>query len=192
MQLRLFRAMPVLMCVALAAAGLPGCVTGADPDAVAGDNATNANSGANDNAAANDNNSGDNDNDGASNDNGVATNDNTSGSGNGCEDRNNLRVTYVNDSAVRVVFVENHRDASNTAVSARILSLQPKGSSGGTRVECIECPQTVGVRNIDYFDASPSSEGETPPDISRGAFRCGGGVTITFLADKTVSIVVDD
>lgn len=184
--------MPALVCVALAVVGLHGCVTGADPDAVAGDNTTNANGGNNDNAAANDNNSGADNNENGANSNGGVNNDNTSGAGNGCEDRNNLRVTYVNDSAVRVVFVENHRDASNTAISARILSLQPKGSSGATRVECIECPQTVGVRNIDYFDANPSSEGETPADISRGAFRCGGGVTITFLADKTVSIAVDD
>lgn len=146
--------------------------------------------GTNDNSApANDNTSA-NDNTGGTVGNG---NDNSGGGADGnCEDTDRLQVTYVNEAPVRVVFVENHRDQNNVAIAAGIRALQPAGASGSTRVDCLVCPYTAGVRNISYFDTSPSSDGIPPSDMRRGTFRCGGAITITFRADKTATITVDN
>jgi hypothetical protein len=117
----------------------------------------------------------------------------TSGDGNPnspCADQTNVYVLYVNESAARVVFVENFRDDANQVVSGAILVLQAAGDADDTRDRCITCPYQAGIRNIKYAQDGAQTSVPYPDDLFRGEFRCGDQITFTFKASGSVSTSV--
>ena len=105
-----------------------------------------------------------------------------------CPDSTNIYVSYVNQSAARVVFVENFRDASNQVVSAKILALQAAGDPDDTQDKCITCPWQAGIRNIRYVQNGVTTSVEFPSDLFQGDFSCGDLITFVFQDDASVDV----
>jgi hypothetical protein len=115
----------------------------------------------------------------------------TSGGGNPnspCPDNTNIYVSYVNESAARVVFVENFRDASNQVVSGSILALQAAGDPDDTQDKCITCPWQAGIRNIRYVQDGVTTSVPFPSDLLQGDFSCGDQITFVFQDDASVDV----
>jgi hypothetical protein len=97
-----------------------------------------------------------------------------------CPDQTNIYVSYVNESAARVVFVENFRDADNQVVSGSILALQATGDADSTLAKCITCPAQAGIRNIRYVLDGVTTYVDYPSDLFLGSFSCGDQITFVF------------
>ena len=115
----------------------------------------------------------------------------TSGGGNPnspCPDNTNIYVSYVNESAARVVFVEGFRDASNQVISGSILALQAAGDPDDTQDKCITCPWQAGIRNIRYVQDGVTTSVPFPSDLLQGDFSCGDQITFVFQDDASVDV----
>lgn len=105
-----------------------------------------------------------------------------------CADTTNIHVSYVNQSAARVVFVENFRDASNQVVSAKILALQAAGDPDDTQDKCMTCPWQAGIRNIRYVQDGVTTSVPFPSDLFQGDFSCGDQITFVFEDNASVHV----
>ena len=105
-----------------------------------------------------------------------------------CADKTNISVSYVNQSAARVVFVESFRDASYQVVSAKILTLQVAGDPDDTLDKCIPCPWQAGIRNIRYVQDGVTTLVPYPSDLFQGNFSCGDQITFVFHDDESVDV----
>lgn len=104
-----------------------------------------------------------------------------------CTDKTNIHVSYVNQSAARVVFVENFRDSANQVISSSILALQAAGDPDDTIEKCMTCPWQAGIRNIRYIRDGVTTLVTFPEDLFRGDFSCGDQITFVFQDDGSVS-----